>query len=315
MSRMDDRDASELPTLSSTLTLVLAGHSYPVPARVFPELLAGSRIREFEIHSRVTRTILRALIYHLKTRIPLLFTRQNLEGFLNLAEELELTSVSVDCAGFALTEAHRLRLRVRHVSISAPPPEDADLLRKLDLMLATKRQAVQLPPPAFAEYLYSRSRPLDGIVHYLVLKYGLPLPDEVLAVRSHSQWDRHGTFPPSMVLDLELDTCFRSRDDPQEWILWHFKTNRVKLERYTLRAYCLKSWCLSGSNDGSEWITLSVHGNDTAFDDGLKTASFVVEHQAEYHWIRLMQTSPNPERDHPNRLDLAAVEFFGLFFD
>lgn len=126
------------------------------------------------------------------------------------------------------------------------------------------------------------------------------------------------SYSPQNVLELDKDTLFGSRNQPDQWICFDFKDNLVQLKNYTIRSSNFwgpnrehpKSWVLECSNDKKRWKTIDkkVDCNELNEKGAIKT--FLVENQhPKSRYFRLKQIGENCKGNYC--FNISAVEFFG----
>jgi hypothetical protein len=118
-----------------------------------------------------------------------------------------------------------------------------------------------------------------------------------------------GGFAQENILELELDSSFRSEDSPYQWVCWAFHFRQIEVLQYTIRSDSLRSWMLEGSDDACDWCQIDRHKEDQYFEDGWATRTFTVKKAVKCRYLRLTQTARNHQGN--KVLSLSAVEFFG----
>ena len=105
-----------------------------------------------------------------------------------------------------------------------------------------------------------------------------------------------------MQVDLGPDRSLR----PTHYCLRHDATN----------GHAPMNWRLEGSNDGTNWTTLSNHTNDQSMlqNQCMSEANFTLANVNErYRWFRIFQHGPNASRreSENNHLMCAGIELYG----
>jgi hypothetical protein len=160
-------------------------------------------------------------------------------------------------------------------------------------------------PPIEGEIPRKEAKSLDGIISYLTQKHGGNVEEKgIVTITSKSVL----AGPLKNVADLTSDSDFWSKNQPGQWVCWHFGELGVRPTHYTIVALYLKSWVVEGSLDGRSWteIDRKTDNQDFKFPN---TTSFAVSNPAEFRFIRLTQTGKR--HDGYDSLALLAVEFFG----
>eukprot|EP00759_Apiculatamorpha_spiralis_P044234 PhF_6_TR41306/c0_g1_i1/m.62548 len=118
---------------------------------------------------------------------------------------------------------------------------------------------------------------------------------------------------------------FSTTNEPGSWLCLHFGTEYVVCPTmYTLRncastvGHSVLNWVMEGSNDGMEWVEISVHTNDAQLSpDRGSTATFKVTGSVPraFSRIRIRTTGPNRYQS-PNAvfhyLMLSGLELYGF---
>jgi hypothetical protein len=179
-------------------------------------------------------------------------------------------------------------------------------------------------PAASASLTSSRSRPntdmvgipmredksLDGIISYLTDQCGgNVVAEEILTITSKSD----GNNAPSVIADLNSDSSYWSKCEPESWVCWDFREVLVCPTHYTIQSWGLQSWVVEVSLDGSRWMEIDRRAGSLDFRNAGDLASFAVRRQVECRFIRLTQTDRTWDGLHC--LILRAVEFFGTLYE
>jgi hypothetical protein len=114
---------------------------------------------------------------------------------------------------------------------------------------------------------------------------------------------------------------FHSRNSPNQWLMYDFKTRRVNLTHYSVAAhnmyprFVLRSWVIEGSMDGEgdNWVAIDARLDDTTADSSHQTVTFAVTHSESYRFIGLRQTGKNGAGS--DYLIMAGFEMFGSLIE
>jgi hypothetical protein len=142
----------------------------------------------------------------------------------------------------------------------------------------------------------------------------------LVEITASSVWNNNPRSAPGNAAGLESNSCFESKDTPDQWISWDFKALRIDPTHYSIRASrwgsCyftqvghLKSWAVEGSDDGASWTEIDRHENNSDFNSDLAVKTFAVSRSGSFRRIRLRQIGPNHSGN--NCLALNAFEVFG----
>ena len=116
--------------------------------------------------------------------------------------------------------------------------------------------------------------------------------------------------------DYGWNNYWSTSDEPNSWICFDFKENRVCLMQYSLESGCgngLLQWVMEGSDDGRSWCGLdSRHTRDLSVSGGTwatKTCDCQHTMSESFRYLRLRQTGTESSGHH--YLLLKGVELFG----
>jgi hypothetical protein len=173
--------------------------------------------------------------------------------------------------------------------------------------------------PAEQHFRFDSSRPLSGIMHYLLGVSGdvaTMLQSEVVTLSASS---RFKDLDPSVVVDQNPSTCFHTESKPFSWLCLDFHDMRVRPTSYTLQTRSdadagsshPKSWVLEGSQTGTDWFKLDAQTDaDMNRKAAHKTSEIFEPLSAEYRYIRIRLTGPTYRGDH--YLSVCSFELFGI---
>jgi hypothetical protein len=155
------------------------------------------------------------------------------------------------------------------------------------------------------------SRPLDertqpdGIISCLSRGWGRNWPSQCIKITVKSV--EAGKDRADAAEAIAQGGYFESKDKPNQWICWEFKTDTVRPTHYSLRSYA-KSWRLEGSLDGVQWTEIDRR-TDVDWDEDISRQSFAVFNSADCKFIRWTQTDKNTQGT--DVLTLRGFELFG----
>jgi hypothetical protein len=168
------------------------------------------------------------------------------------------------------------------------------------------------------EMLFEPSSPLCGILHHLTSRFSGNVHDRnVVNITANRAYDNRADYAAKNVADFESNSYFLSANEPNQSICFDFKTLRIKPTHYTIRtlnsgqsSYHLKSWVIEGSTDGTSWVEIDCHENNTDLNSALAVKTFTISKVATFQMIRLRQIGLNHANN--NYLYFTAFEIFGL---
>ena len=114
---------------------------------------------------------------------------------------------------------------------------------------------------------------------------------------------------------------FGTKNEHGSWFLLNFKSQKVKIEKYSMRTVSnnwaneyLKSWKLEGSNDlNGNWTIIDQQVNTSYFNSHLQTRIFDAKFLCgPFQYIKLTQTGQN--YNNTNYLALNRLELFGELY-
>lgn len=126
------------------------------------------------------------------------------------------------------------------------------------------------------------------------------------------------SYAPENVLQLENDSLFGSKNQPDQWICFDFKDNLVQVKSYSIRSSNFwgqnqehpRNWILECSNDKKRWKTIDKRTDCNELNEKGVTKTFIVESQhKKSRYFRLKQTGENCKGNYC--FNISAVEFFG----
>jgi len=112
-----------------------------------------------------------------------------------------------------------------------------------------------------------------------------------------------------------------SKDIPASWFSIDLGKNRKVVPSYytirhggNYRADSLRTWDLQGSVEGSTWVVLRRHTNDSSLNVPFATHSWpVIGATQSYRYFRILQTGHNSSNH--NFLVISGIEFFGELYE
>ena len=165
---------------------------------------------------------------------------------------------------------------------------------------------------------FSEAAPLNGIVSFMTQKYGGNVHKANAITVTASSY--YSIRYPTNIVDLAHEEYFYSKNEPNQWIQYEFKTGTVSVESYTLKTrqygggYHIRSWVVETSVNGDIWDELDNQDNmDDMAEEGC-VKSFHVKKPSSYaRFIRIRQTGHNSNGS--NIMTLARFEIFGTFVE
>jgi hypothetical protein len=163
----------------------------------------------------------------------------------------------------------------------------------------------------------SNSARFEGIIAHLTKRCGGNVHDHNIVTIS-ADHEQPGS-PGKYAADLATSTEFCSRNAPNQWICYDFKTMLIEPTHYSIRSYLaakyvhLKNWIIEGSTDGKSWTELDRRDNNNDLNGSSASATFSISRSAPVRMIRLRQTGPN--HGGSNFLDMTAFEIFGSLIE
>jgi hypothetical protein len=167
---------------------------------------------------------------------------------------------------------------------------------------------------------YVEGHELEGIIHSVTARIGGNVHEKGFVDISTSGT----TFGkrPFHVVDHQSQDSWVSSGEPNPWICFDFKGQRVGLSHYTLRSrYDIDmggnpiAWVMEGLNDGENWITLDERNTRELVDPGnvrtFECSSY--DKSRTFRYLRLRQMGLNSIGR--GFFALSAVEFFGNLND
>jgi hypothetical protein len=160
------------------------------------------------------------------------------------------------------------------------------------------------------EFPLDTGRPLDGIISYLKLIYGVHATlTKMVTITASSRWRGYLTY----LLDFSSDSRYLTLAYPNGWLCWDFQELRLRPTHYTIWSLHLKSWVVEGSLDGANWTEIDRRTNTNEFIQPGGIASFPISKLATCRFIRLTQTGPNHAGGWV--IIASAFEFFGDIYN
>ena len=193
----------------------------------------------------------------------------------------------------------------------------ADDASRLNETKALEQQSQEAPRTVMeevrSEFVCDESKPLDGIIAHLTRECGGNVHKKgAIEITTSSVYSNYKT---ESVVDLGTDTCFCSKNEPNQWICYDFKEQRVSPTSYSMRTGLNSQprfWVLEVSNDGSEWEVADRRENEELNGEHV-TRNFTISAPSSgaFRFVRLRQTGENYSGG--NYLDISSLEIFGRF--
>jgi hypothetical protein len=104
----------------------------------------------------------------------------------------------------------------------------------------------------------------------------------------------NSSYPAKNAVDLGHQNYFSSKNEPNQWLRYDFKTRRVNLTHNPIAAHpsCfLRSWVTEGSMDGEDnsWTAIDTRLKNAEADPNQPIATLGVTESNPYRFIRLRQ--------------------------
>ena len=202
--------------------------------------------------------------------------------------------------------------------------KQSDLNQLVRDVAQLKQTAIQMQ---ITEFVYDRLKPLAGIIAHLTRECGGNVHDKgIMNVTSSSvsPYPVNRQLWAKNVVDFGTDSYFASHGEPNSWILYDFKRNRVIPKSYSMKpSECgrliPKSWVIEVSNDGSSWTEIDRRDNNSdwpvipgCYISPLNFKISRVQSQG-FRFFRLRQTGKNHRGN--DLLALQSLEVFGTPFE
>jgi hypothetical protein len=166
---------------------------------------------------------------------------------------------------------------------------------------------------------FDSTRPLDGIIAFLTVKWGGNVAEKgVVDVTASGYWKEHR---PRCAADLLADSYFESDAGPNQWLCYDFREMRVRPTHYSVRSqsngsdngFHLKTWVVEASLNGAEWTEIDRKVDNEALNRKNATATFACSTLVEARMVRIRQIGKNWLGNHT--LLFSAFELFGALRD
>jgi hypothetical protein len=184
----------------------------------------------------------------------------------------------------------------------------------VSINLSTKRFIDQLDSVS-CHYSGSELGSFDGIISYLTKKHcGHVVDRDVISITASSVASAQ-TYRLHLLVDFQSQTGFATKDLPNSWICYDFKSLRINLTDYSIQARRdyngnhLRSWTLEGSIDGQSWIEFDRRENDTSLNIQGAIGTFSISSSTDCRYTRVRQLGKNSSGN--DYLAINAIEFFG----
>jgi hypothetical protein len=194
--------------------------------------------------------------------------------------------------------------------------------RLVHAIVPTSANSRLLHPPGILLQPNSNSVLEGGVISYLSGKYGSDFASHsVLEVTGSSTESDFPGCSPISVTALKADSCYMSKNAPNQWICYHFCKSRIWPTHYTIRSWhtggpnCAhpRSWVIQGSFDGDTLIEIDRRDNCSELNGRNIARCYEISRPGEYAFIRLEQTALCWNNTH--RLILSGFEVFGTLFE
>lgn len=165
-------------------------------------------------------------------------------------------------------------------------------------------------------FSYDSNKEFSGIFKYLRDKSNGQIENEINVTASSHYKTSEYDVPINVTLFEEQTKSFISASEPNSWLLFDFKKNRIIPTHYTIRTRsgsdCCHpvTWVIEGSTDNNEWETIDQQ-NDCPYLKGMRLVhTFEINNQQskEFQYIRFCHT----KNDY---LIINSVEFYGTLIE
>jgi len=170
------------------------------------------------------------------------------------------------------------------------------------------------------KFVYVSDFDQKGIIYYLGTRKGKspwmnPHDGGIVQVTSSSLENGSlnslvGNAPPS-------GGYLYTNSTANSWFMLDLKENKAKVSHYTIRhgynggSYFPRNWQFQGSENGSSWVTLKNHVNDSSISTSMGSKTFAVEHKNPpfFRYFRIYGSGTNSSGD--NYLMVSGLEMYG----
>ncbi|OHT05646.1 F5/8 type C domain containing protein [Tritrichomonas foetus] len=158
---------------------------------------------------------------------------------------------------------------------------------------------------------------MNGIISYLTGLYkGNIMKQNIINIEASSC----GGGNISCLVSDDVEDNFYTDDEKNAWVLFDFKTYRVRITDYSIKTYDynkdnnhLKNWVLEVSNNKSDWEIIDTRSNDSSLNRRSVCSSFEINqpnnNNENYRFIRIRLTGKNWKN--LNYLVFYSIEFYG----
>jgi len=168
------------------------------------------------------------------------------------------------------------------------------------------------------ELVYDCDGDEKGICSYIGTNRNMEIwsnPAESHQIRVEASSLQHNSDPVTAIVGREVVRCV-TLPNPNQWFLIDFMDRRIVPRMYSLRHYAsydteaLRNWNLEASNDGTNWICLRTHKDDSSLEKKGQFASWEISNVNEsFSQFRVIMTGKN-SNDHWY-LALSGFEIYG----
>ena len=156
-----------------------------------------------------------------------------------------------------------------------------------------------------------------GIIHHLTLDCGGNVHDKGVVDVTASSTSDEKDYQPKYAVDLDKNNNFASCKLPDSWLMYYFKSKKVRPTHYSIRSrhnvncHQPKNWVIEGSNTNQkdDWVELDSQ-SEVQYLHGLnKQHTFEIKTDKSFRYLRIRQNGKNTSYQH--YLIFSALEFFG----
>jgi hypothetical protein len=195
----------------------------------------------------------------------------------------------------------------------------SSLSRRIILSVSPEYSNDRLESPSRPRisFVPSSSTRFERIIAHLTKRSGGNVHDCNIATISTA--NERIDSPAKYAVDLTTNTEFCSRDAPNQWICYDFKTMWIDATHYSIHSHSstkyfhLKNSVIEGSTDGNSWTQLDRRDSNNDLNGPNAAATFSMSRSASVRMIRLRQTNLNHRSD--NYLSMTAFEIFGSLME
>jgi len=172
-------------------------------------------------------------------------------------------------------------------------------------------------------FLFTSDWDNNGIIYYIATKKGKqgwtnPHNAGLITVTSSSlESGQLATFVGNGPQQGGNSSLYTNSSQTNAWFQIDLKDQKAKVTHYTLRhgytggSYFPRTWQFQGSEDGSTWVTLKQHNNDSSISTQMASKTFPVDQKNPpfQRYFRIYNTGANSSGN--NYLMISGIELYG----